>query len=400
MNTTYTTMNSRKYMLFALLLSTTMVCAQQKKAKPVARKNAKPAAAAQMTAKQHEIFSNMLPNTQKIFVVDSTVVDKDSVLEAIPLSPKYGRFVSYNSFFDTDTQPNQYVFINGFANKCYYTEVAGKDSVQHLYMRNKLGDGWGEPHRISEIDKKLTDMSYPFLSSDGQTLYIAGKSNDALGKRDIYVAKYNADEGTYFEPENIGLPFNSHDDDFVYVEADAERFAWFATTRRQPAGKACVYAFVLPEQRTNYNMDEMTDAQIESRAALMRIRETWPTPEIRKGALKKLNAIKKETASRVVNDEKVNFVVNDDLVYTDINSFRSNSTRQMYFEVVRLRNDVKNKQMSLEVMRQKYHNANPSNRESLTRHILQLEQQLDDARRMLKKTETDLRNAENILLKK
>ena len=194
MNTTYTTMNSRKYMLFALLLSTTMVCAQQKKAKPVARKNAKPAAAAQMTAKQHEIFSNMLPNTQKIFVVDSTVVDKDSVLEAIPLSPKYGKFVSYNSFFDTDTQPNQYVFINGFANKCYYTEVAGKDSVQHLYMRNKLGDGWGEPHRISEIDKKLTDMSYPFLSSDGQTLYIAGKSNDALGKRDIYVAKYNADE--------------------------------------------------------------------------------------------------------------------------------------------------------------------------------------------------------------
>ena len=180
MNTTYTTMNSRKYMLFALLLSTTMVCAQQKKAKPVARKNAKPAAAAQMTAKQHEIFSNMLPNTQKIFVVDSTVVDKDSVLEAIPLSPKYGKFVSYNSFFDTDTQPNQYVFINGFANKCYYTEVAGKDSVQHLYMRNKLGDGWGEPHRISEIDKKLTDMSYPFLSSDGQTLYIAGKSNDAL----------------------------------------------------------------------------------------------------------------------------------------------------------------------------------------------------------------------------
>ena len=365
MNTTYTTMNSRKYMLFALLLSTTMVCAQQKKAKPVARKNAKPAAAAQMTAKQHEIFSNMLPNTQKIFVVDSTVVDKDSVLEAIPLSPKYGKFVSYNSFFDTDKQPNQYVFINGFANKCYYTEVAGKDSVQHLYMRNKLGDGWGEPHRI-----------YPFLSSDGQTLYIAGKSNDALGKRDIYVAKYNADEGTYFEPENIGLPFNSHDDDFVYVEADAERFAWFATTRRQPAGKACVYAFVLPEQRTNYDMDDMTDAQIESRAALMRIRETWPTPEMRKGSLKKLNAIKKETASRVVNDEKVNFVVNDDLVYTDINSFRSNS------------------------MRQKYHNANPSNRESLTRHILQLEQQLDDARQMLKKTETDLRNAENILLKK
>ena len=399
MNTTYTTMNSRKYVLFALLLSTTMVCAQ-KKAKPVARKNAKPAAAAQMTAKQHEIFSNMLPNTQKIFVVDSTVVDKDSVLEAIPLSPKYGRFVSYNSFFDTDTQPNQYVFINGFANKCYYTEVAGKDSVQHLYMRNKLGDGWGEPHRISEIDKKLTDMSYPFLSSDGQTLYIAGKSNDALGKRDIYVAKYNADEGTYFEPENIGLPFNSHDDDFVYVEADTERFAWFATTRRQPAGKACVYAFVLPEQRTNYDTDDMTDAQIESRAALMRIRDTWPTPEIRERAQKELNAIKEEANTRVAATDKVNFVVNDDVVYTDIKSFRSDATRQMYYEVMRLQNDSKNKQRTLNTLREKYHNTADNNRTALTRDILQLEQQLDEARQQLKRLEAQLRTAENKLIKK
>ena len=399
MNTTYTTMNSRKYVLFALLLSTTMVCAQ-KKAKPVARKNAKPAAAAQMTAKQHEIFSNMLPNTQKIFVVDSTVVDKDSVLEAIPLSPKYGKFVSYNSFFDTDTQPNQYVFINGFANKCYYTEVAGKDSVQHLYMRNKLGDGWGEPHRISEIDKKLTDMSYPFLSSDGQTLYIAGKSNDALGKRDIYVAKYNADEGTYFEPENIGLPFNSHDDDFVYVEADTERFAWFATTRRQPAGKACVYAFVLPEQRTNYDTDDMTDAQIESRAALMRIRDTWPTPEIRERAQKELNAIKEEANTRVAATDKVNFVVNDDVVYTDIKSFRSDATRQMYYEVMRLQNDSKNKQRTLNTLREKYHNTADNNRTALTRDILQLEQQLDEARQQLKRLEAQLRTAENKLIKK
>ena len=37
---------------------------------------------------------------------------------------------------------------------------------------------------------------------------------------------------------------------------------------------------------------------------------------------------------------------------------------------------------------------------SIERQREQLEQQLDDARRILKKTETDLRNAENILLKK
>lgn len=400
MNTTYTTMNSKKYILFALLLSSTMVCAQHRKAKPIARKNVRNAATANpMNARQQENFNAMLPNTQSIFVVDSTIVDKNRVVETIPLSPKYGKFVSYNSFFDTDTQPNQYVFINGFANKCYYTELS-KDSVQHLYTRNKLGDGWGEPHRISEIDSKLKHISYPFLSSDGQTLYVSGIADDGLGKRDIYVAKYNADEGTYFEQENIGLPFNSHDDDFIYVESDAERFAWFATTRRQPEGKACVYAFAMPEQRTNYNADEMSESRLKSLASLIRIRDTWPTPEIRERAQKELNAIKEEANTRVAATDKVNFVVNDDVVYTDIKSFRSDATRQMYYEVMRLQNDSKNKQRTLNTLREKYHNTADNNRTALTRDILQLEQQLDEARQQLKRLEAQLRTAENKLIKK
>ena len=400
MNTTYTTMISRKYILFALLLSSTMACAQQKKTKPVVRKNAKNAVMANpMNARQQENFNAMLPNTQSIFVVDSTIVDKDRAVETIPLSPKYGKFVSYNSFFNTDKQPNQYVFINGFANKCFYTEMS-KDSVQHLYTRSKLGDGWGEPHRISEIDSKLKQISYPFLSSDGQTLYVSGIADDGLGKRDIYMAKYNAEEGTYFEPENIGLPFNSNDDDFIYVEADTERYAWFATTRRQPEGKACVYAFAKPEQRSNYNADDMSENQLKSLAALIRIRDTWPTPQIREQAMNELNSIKEEATRRVANTDMVNFVVNDDLVYTDINSFRSDATRQMYYEVVRLQNDAKNKQKSLDTMREKYHNTAVNNRGALTRDILSMEQQIDDTHQQLKRLEAQLRTDENKLIKK
>ena len=81
MNTTYTTMNSKKYILFALLLSSTMVCAQHRKAKPIARKNVRNAATANpMNARQQENFNAMLPNTQSIFVVDSTIVDKTRVV--------------------------------------------------------------------------------------------------------------------------------------------------------------------------------------------------------------------------------------------------------------------------------------------------------------------------------
>ena len=96
----------------------------------------------------------------------------------------------------------------------------------------------------------------------------------------------------------------------------------------------------------------------------------------------------------------MNFVVNDDVVYTDIKSFRSDATRQMYYEVMRLQNDSKNKQRTLNTLREKYHNTADNNRTALTRDILQLEQQLDEAHQQLKRLEAQLRTAENKLIKK
>lgn len=391
-------MNSRKYILLTLLLSSTMVCAQHRKPKAGVRQTTSAALANQMSAHQKEIYENMLPNTQKIFVVDSTVVDKNRVMEAIPLPPTYGKIVAYNDFFDTDTQPEQYVFVNGFGTKCYYTELS-IDSLCHLYTRDKLTDGWSEPQRISEIDSKLSDVSCPFLSSDGQTLYISGVANDGLGQRDIYMAKYDAEEGKFFEPENIGMPFNSHDDDFVYVEADNERFAWFATTRRQKEGKACVYTFVMDDQRSTYEDDDISEARLKSLAALTRIRDTWPTPEIQARALARLEKLSEDAPRGVASVEAVNFVVNDNTVYNDIDDFRSDATRQKYYEMVRLSNDLQNKRKSLDELRLQYHNANDTDRTALTRKIVQLEQQVEQLRTDLQQTERSLRTEENKLIK-
>lgn len=385
-----------KYILAAMLLSTTLVCAQKKKARPT---TAKTPTANTMSAKQKELFESMLPNTQKIFVIDSIVVDKDKVAENIPLPSDYGRLISYDDFFGKGTKSGQYVFVNGFGDKCYYTEL-GNDSIQRLFTRDRLGDGWSEPKELSEIDGNFHDISFPFMSSDGQTLYFAGTSNEGLGKRDIYMAKYNAEEGSFFEPENIGLPFNSTDDDFLYVEADADRLAWFASSRRQPSGKACIYVFILPEQRKNYSGDDLPEAKLKSLASLIRIRETWPTPEIRERAMKHLESLRSNAAKKVGVEEAMRFVVNDDVTYTNVSDFRSDMTRQQYYEVVRLGNDIKSKQKTLDNLRLQYHNAKSGEREKLGRDILRLEEQIEQVQSQLRTTTNGLRAAESKLLER
>lgn len=117
-----------------------------------------------MSPEAKALFEDMLPNTQRLFVIDSTIVDVDRVLSSIPLPEAYGKYVDYDKLFNTATGSKSAVFVNGFGNRCYYTEV-GTDNISRLYMRDRLGDKWSKPVAIREINKQFTDISSPYMAS-------------------------------------------------------------------------------------------------------------------------------------------------------------------------------------------------------------------------------------------
>lgn len=387
-------------LLAVAALATTPMTAQTKKAttkKPVvaAKNNANA-----LSAEAKALFNDMLPNTQKVFVIDSCVVDRDKVLNAIPLPKAYGSYVSYDKFFDKQTGTDSYVFINGFGNRCYYTEV-GNDSITRLYMCDKLADKWGKPVAIKEINDNFTDICFPYMASDGQTLYFAGKAKDGegLGKRDIYMTKYDADEGIFMQAENIGLPFNSGADDYAFIIADADRMAWFASSRRQPSDKVCVYAFVPAEQRQNYSADELEHNQLVRLANLTSISETWTTPDMRDNAMVRLNKMHANADKVAAGTKDMAFVVDDNHTYTSVNQFRSDQTRKDFYEVMRQRNELNATLGKLQEMRKKYHNAKSTEKTTLGNQIARLETMAENARNDIKKAEQELRRKECLLFK-
>ena len=178
-------MNSKKLLiLLALVLTTSGLSAQNRKAKRTktkvtAVKPKQETSLPAMSPTAKALFDDMLASTQKVFVIDSTVVDIDNVLSEIPLPATYGKFVKYNVFFNSDKANDSYVFVNGFGNRCYYTEM-GSDSIARLYTRDMVGSQWGEPQPVKSVNGKFKDISFPFMSSDGQTLYFAGRVSSDL----------------------------------------------------------------------------------------------------------------------------------------------------------------------------------------------------------------------------
>lgn len=393
-------MNSKKILiLLALALTTSGLSAQNRKAKRskakvTAVKPKQETSLPAMSPTARALFDDMLASTQKVFVIDSTVVDIDNVLAEIPLPATYGRFVKYNSFFNADKANDSYVFVNGFGNRCYYTEM-GNDSIARLYTRDMVGSQWGEPQPVESVNGKFKDISFPFMSSDGQTLYFAGVSDEeGLGKRDIYMTKIEAGEGKFLNAENIGLPFNSSSDDFAYIVADADKLAWFASTRNQPEGKVCVYTFVPTDTRQNYDALTIEEKKLHSLACLNRIRETWPTPEMREKAMQQLKRLKMENSQMQAKADAINFVVNDKVTYTSVNQFKSEETRKAYIATTKMQSELTAKMAKLAAMRAEYHTAAAGNKAQIGQQIQQLEQQTNLLRQELKKTLGELRQKE------
>lgn len=389
-------MNIKLTFLITMALATTTAFAQKRKA-PIKKKAVQ---ANTMSPKVKALYNNMLQNTQIVFVIDSTVVDADKVMDVITLPKAYGKYVAYNKFFDTNSalNENSVVYVNGFDNRCYYNEV-GTDSISRLFMRERQGEEWDEARPLTEINELVSNATYPYMASDGQTLYFAGKSDeDGLGERDIYMTKYDAEEGKFLKPENIGLPFNSTKDDFIYVEADADGIAWFASTRRQPEGKVCVYTFVPSETRQNYDADDLDDTELKNYAELMRIRSTWPTPEIRQTAMQRLQRLQAKTEKQNSEANEICFIVNDEMTYTRLNDFKSAETKNAYADLKMKQNEANKLVKEIDSMRTRYHNAN--DKAALGRSIALSEQKLEQKQKEIKKAASELRKAENNLLKR
>lgn len=383
-----------KIILLLLALSTAASFAQTKK-KTTKKGSANITTVAD--AREKALFEEMLPNTQRLFVIDSTVVNKDDILSAIPLPKDYGTFVSYNSIFPNEISTNTYVFVNGFGNKGYYSL---NDSTGHsrFFTIDKEGTSWGTPKEVTTLGEGLTHITFPYMSADGSTLYFSAKSKEALGGHDLFITSLDADEGTFRQAENMGLPFNSSDEDLLYVTDDTDSLAWLASTRRQPDGKACVYTIVTSPTRQNYDINEYTTAKMKNLASIVRIRDTWPTPELRERAMTRLTNLKKRNAQNT-KDGAFRFVVNENIVYENLEDFKSPADRQAYITLQERKSTLGKRAADIASLREKFHDASKATQKKMTSNILQAEQDLYSLQEEIQQAEKSLRNNEILLNK-
>ena len=349
-------------------------------------------------------ITSMREMTQQIIIIDSIVADKDQLLSQLHLSDETGRIVSSVDFFGEGDSTT--VFINEMGNKAYLSQP--DDSLhQQLCTSDLLGGEWSKPQLLKGISEGISEAAYPFMLADGTTFYFAGKGEESIGGYDIFMTRYDARSNSFLKPENIGMPFNSEANDYLFAIDEYAHIGYFVSDRRQPEGKACLYIFIPKESRKTYDPIVYTEAEIRGFADISSIADTWGNGEERNAALARyydisINSLKAANTNSQPEDNTIasqELIINDALTYSSTKDFRSREAAVLYKQLIEARQQLCSLNGQLEKSRSYYSKATGAEKQSLRREILQAETEVIQLNSQIQTLEKETRNAEIKIIK-
>ena len=331
----------------------------------------------------------MVRNTSRVCFIDSFKVAKDELIGSYILGESTGSISNTSDFFE-DIDRGE-AFLPEMGQTLYYSKP-GNDGRFHLYTQYRSFDRWTDETALGGLETD-GDLRYPFILNDGVTIYYAATGSESLGGLDIFVSRYNSATGKYLKPENIGMPFNSEANDYLYVIDETNDLGWFATDRNQAQDSVCVYVFIPTEGRQKYNYEGGDTLAIHRAARLVSISETQADLNAVRAARQRLTLLRYELAEKAEQGSFA-FMIDDFTTYHELSDFQNKDAAQLYERYRELKHQYETDAAKLEKQRDDFSAASKQEKERMRAQLLEYEDKVLKAENQVSKMENDVRTAE------
>jgi outer membrane protein OmpA-like peptidoglycan-associated protein/tetratricopeptide (TPR) repeat protein len=125
----------------------------------------------------------------------------------------------------------------------FVSDQPGGYGQHDIYMSN-----WNEKNQEWDLGVNLgpgintifEEMGV-YFHADTKTLYFSSDGHKTMGGLDILKSVYNEETKEWSEPENIGYPINTPDDDIYFVVTGNSRYAYYSSNQKNGYGEKDIY---------------------------------------------------------------------------------------------------------------------------------------------------------------
>ena len=333
-----------------------------------------------------------LQATEQVMIIDSLVMPKAEVLNAIKISSECGSIHPLNTIIKDDKSFSSY-FQNQLGDKRMYAQP-NKNGKLRLVESLLIANEWSAPTPLKGFEEEENDnFNFPFMLTDGITMYFAAENSESVGGYDIFMTRYDADTQRYLVPDNIGMPFNSPANDYLYVIDEYNNLGYFVSDRHQPVDSVCLYTFIPNEKRSIYDIDAIGEEKLRNLAKINSIKDTWINPAAVKEAQKRLADTRNAKESETQKHDFV-FILNDQHTYYTLSDFKKPKAKERAQWWVENKKDLQSRSQELNRLRARYIAGNETQKAQIAPQIRLNEEKLEQIEQDLRKLEKEIRKFE------
>ncbi len=147
--------------------------------------------------------------------------------------------------------------------KTMYFSAQDKKGAWDIYSIQYIdGDKWTAPQSLNNVVNSPGDELFPVLSPDSRKLYFSSNGHYGMGGFDLYVSIWDEKTGNWGVPQNLGFPYSSPYDDYLFINSDNENYSIFASTRSISA-KDSIRIYKLEFENTPVKSPVTTEEALE-----------------------------------------------------------------------------------------------------------------------------------------
>lgn len=160
-------------------------------------------------------------------------------------NPKKGKWKSPKSLprnVRSDQQEGS-VFMTPAGDTLFFTSsneeytVGGRDI---LYTVKDAKGKWSDPVQFGSLVNTQYNEEGIYFTPSGKEMYFSSQGHNSMGGYDVFYS-YLMDDGTWSDPENLGYPVNTPDDDLFFSLSSNGKHAYYSTNREGGKGARDIY---------------------------------------------------------------------------------------------------------------------------------------------------------------
>ncbi|MFB6341070.1 SPOR domain-containing protein [Saccharicrinis sp. FJH62] len=333
---------------------------------------------------QCEEGKEMLQRVEDIQVTDTLVVPFELFFKHYDISHETGSFSNILPNDSVAKDSLYLLYLPEKADRSFYDEFVNATEKRNLFRKDKLLDAWSEPKAIDAINTTYNEI-FPFLMSDGLTMYFCSDRPESFGGYDIFVTRYNPSINDFLPPQPIGMPFNSYGNDYLYVIDEFKNTGWFASDRHNKAGFVTIYKFVPNPTKKFLNTTDID--KLRSAALIHEVKsntgELSGTPDTEDTTYDAVVPEDMEDIGMIdiqgPRQREFTFIINDTTVYKKMSDFKNRDALTTFKTYLNFKDKTDSLSDAITNYRIKYESeGNEAQRSSLTGKILNAEEMLQN----------------------